>query len=347
MEDSAPAAEDVSPEVSEAPVPDTAPEPQDSGPEPADSAAPVGGESVYHAFRTLPQFNGMDDRAIATHLYQSMQREEAATRALQQYQSILPEYMNNRDAFQQWQNSQQQPQQPQQPQQEQPPSWWNPPQLREAYKQYLVKDENGREVISPDAPVDARHALVEYQQYKADFAKKFLENPEDALGPMVEKVATDRAAQIVQAQLGQYQAQQYVSQLEAENKDWLYDQNGNVSPEGLAAQKYIDQAKALGIQGPQQRWDYAVAMVERDLLNAAYQSPPQQQPQPQMPQPAVAPAQPSVAEKNMEYLRQQASRKPSQTTAETTNPRVAKPPRTFAQRLAMQAKDKGLIDPTS
>lgn len=311
------------------------------------SSAPAAAssDSVYHAFRTLPQFNGLDDRAIASHLYQAMQREEAATRALRQYQSVVPEYLSNREAFEQWKASRNAPQQaaPEPPKQE--PSWWNPPQVRDAFKQYLVKDENGREVISPDAPLDARHALVEYQQYKADFAKRFLENPEQTLGPMVEKVAADRAAAIVQEQFGRYQAQQYVSNLEQSNRDWLFDESGNVSAEGRAAQEYIEQAKALGIKGPKERWDFAVAMVERDLLNRHYHQAQVRAAMQPMPQPAPqAPVQKSVAEQNMEFMRQQAARRPSQTTPETTDPRVPKPAKTFAQRLSQEAKSAGLLD---
>lgn len=336
------------PVESESPVATETPAPAEATPNAAGGAgasAPVdgGGATVYHAFRNLPQFQGLDDRAIASQLYQSLQREAAATRALTQYQQIIPaaqEYLTHKEAFQRWQQSQAQPQQAPQPEPEEK-KWWNPPQVRDAYRQYLVRDENGREVISADAPLDARHALVEYQNYKAEFAKKFLENPEDALGPMVQRVAEQRAAEIVQGQLDRYQQAQYVASLEDANKDWLYDSNGNVSQAGLAAQKYIEQAKAMGIQSPQARWDYSVAMVERDLLNQRYQqsqmAPPPQMQQPvqqQLPQPT--PEQKSVAEKNMEFLRQQAARKPSQTTPQLTDPRVPKPARTFAQKLAQQ-----------
>jgi len=343
-------AEVESPESS-SPPPDVSPNATSAPQEAAPVASAPTQESPYSAFRQLPQFANLDDRAIASSLYQSMQREEAATRALRQYQSLVPvatEYMNNRDAFESWKQSRLQPQAPSQAA-EQPPGWWNPPKIRDSYKQYLVKDDNGREIIHPDAPPEVRHSLVEYQQYKADFAKKFLENPEQALGPMVEKVASERAATIMQEQLGRYQATQYVSNLEEENRDWLFDQNGNVSAEGRAAQEYIEQAKALGIQGPKQRWDFAVKMVERDLLHRYHQQA-RVAPQAVAPQAAPMPAPPqvapSVAEKNMEFLRQQASRKPSQTTPETTDPRVPKPAKTFAQRLAQAANESRLIDPS-
>lgn len=57
-----------------------------------------------------------------------------------------------------------------------------------------------------------------------------------------------------------------VKRLEQENADWLYDAKGNSTKEGEAVRNYIDQARRLGIQGAQARWDYATAMVERDLL---------------------------------------------------------------------------------
>ena len=72
-----------------------------------------------------------------------------------------------------------------------------PPEIRESYKQYLIKDENGREVIHPDAPLDAKHSLYEYQKYKADLLE-VLANPEEAIGPMVDEVASKRAEELVQ-----------------------------------------------------------------------------------------------------------------------------------------------------
>lgn len=343
------AEEEVSDVGSTEAVADSSPAPEvDSSPSPAEgsSPAPETGE-VWGAFRQLPQFQGADDRAIASRLYEALQREQSATHALQQYQSIIPvasEYLSKKEQFEQWLASQQAPQQ-QAPQPQESP-WWNPPKVRDAYKQYLVRDENGREVISPDAPLDARHALSEYQAYKANFAQKFLEDPQAALGPMVEKVAVERAESIVQERLGRMQEEQFVSSLEQQNADWLYDQNGNASPEGLLAQKYIQDARSLGIQGAKARWEYATRMVERDLLLANMQRSQQvQQFAAQAPQPApqqpVNPAN-AAAQKNMEFLRQQAMRTASQRTAATTDARVPSKPMTFAEKLAVQLQEQGL-----
>lgn len=337
---------------SEAAVESTPSPEVDSSPSPSEgSTAAAGTGEVWGAFRQLPQFQGADDRAIASRLYEALQREQSATHALQQYQSIIPvasEYLSKKEQFEQWVASQQQAQQapvPQQAKMEESP-WWNPPKVRDAYKQYLVRDQNGREVISEDAPLDARHALSEYQAYKANFAQKFLEDPQAALGPMVEKVAVERAEAIVQERLGRMQEEQFVSSLEQQNADWLYDQNGNASPEGLLAQKYIQDARSLGIQGAKARWEYATRMVERDLLLANMQRSQQAQqyaapaPQP-APQQAVNPAN-AAAQKNMEFLRQQAMRTASQRPAATTDARVPSKPMTFAEKLAVQLQEQGL-----
>lgn len=352
-------AADVSSEPAEASVETAAPEAQAEG---MQQAAPQEqGYSVndlWGAFKSLPQFQGQDDRAVAAGLYESLQREQAASRALQQYQQIIPfasDYLSNREAFEQWKASHAQgqaaPQAAAPRQQQEESSWWNPPKIKDSYRQYIVRDENGREVIAENAPLDAKAALSEHMAYRADFAKKFLENPEQTLGPMVEKVAVQRAEQIVGQQIQRMRDEDFVSKLERENADWLYDQGGNVSPEGLAVQKYIQDAKQMGIAGAQARWDFATKMVERDLMLANLRSQQAQQAQQQQAQPQAAmqaaPQAPSpadaTAQRNMEYLRQQAMRTASQRPAATTDARVPSKPMTFAEKLAANLQREGLI----
>lgn len=347
----------------------------DSGSQPAGQPSQA---TPWDAFKRLPEFQGADDRAIAARLYNAMEREKAASRALAQYQQIVPyaqEYLTHRRDFESWRKSQSQqvqqhPQvaQAQGLQQAQPQQasnkWWNPPQVRDSYKRFLIKDEEGREVIDPNAPPSAKEELYEYQQYKADFAKKFLENPEGALGPMVQELAAKQAQEIVQQQFEKVNNEQFVSTVEQQNSDWLFDpQTGNVTPEGLLVHKYVEEAREAGIQGPQKRWEYAVAMTERELLARAFdesqsshqdnlrqqaqqfiaaqnerrQSPPVQQPEP----PAQ---QPDVAKQNMQYLRREAARNPSRSAGTANNDfRAPKQKRTFEELLRDEASSRGLI----
>lgn len=314
-------------------------------------------QNYYAAFRTLPQFRGYDDQQIATHLYETMQREQAQARALQQYQQLIPvasEYLSERDQYRQWKAAQQHPQQTQQPQQAQQPkaeSWWNPPKIKDGYRQYLTRDAEGREVIADHAPLEAKTQLSEWMSYRADFARKFLDNPEEALGPMVQSIAEQRAAELVEKQVTQQRREQFVRDIETQNAEWLYEnpETRMASREGLIVQKYIEDAKAMGVTDPEARWNISVAMLERDLaLQVLQQMNQPQQGQPAAPpapsQPAPPPVNPAAeqAQKNMEYLRTQATRTAPRNSPATTDPRVPQRPLTFAERLKAQLQSEGI-----
>jgi len=371
MSDEAAVAE-VDESVGSAPDTSSAPEAVDSSasapPTPTQSPAASQPQSVWDAFKNLDEFRGQDDVAIARRLYASMEREKAATTALAQYQQYIPyaqQYLQHREPFERYLASQKEPARQERPAeqptaQESVKKWWNPPEIRESFKQYLVRDENGREVISQEAPLDAKHALYEYQKYKADFAQKFLTNPADALGPMIQEIAQQQAQQIVQSQFSEVQQHQYVSSLEQENKDWLYDQNGQPTEEGLAAQRYIDEAAGMGIQSAERRWEYATKMIERDLLDrlrsmgadqtqrSAFEAGLPQQTAPAAVAPAApvvaptaTPTAPTKAERDIEFLRREASRNPSR-SAGSDDPRSPQAPLTFEQRLAKQLARDGI-----
>ena len=348
--------QDSLPVEADAPVADAQPESNYS--QQAEAAS-----SPWDGFKQLPQFQGQDDRAIASSLYQAMQREQAATRQLQQYVSIMPiaqEYISNRPQYQKWLELQQQAQQPQQAPPQTPPQakkWWNPPEVKDSYKRYLTKDEQGRDVIHPDAPYDAKLALTEWQNYRADFAQKFLSNPEEALGPMVAELAQKQAQEIIQEQLATRDREAFVDTFEKENADWLYDQEGgSVSPAGLLFHKYVEEARTRGIPPGKERADYAVEKVELELFRQRYgqslDAPPQYQPQPTQapvqqapPQPAVQAAPPQdLASQNMNYLRREASRNPSRSAGAANNdPRQPKQKLTFEQMLAENLNAAGYI----
>ena len=354
-------ADDV--QVDDSPEYDGPPEQEVAEPE-AEQPAPQPNpeQSIWSAFRTLPDFQGVqDDREIATRLYQALEREKQASHALAQYREFMPvtqEYLQNRPEFEKWLASRSQPPQ-QQPVQQQTPepkrdSWWNPPQLRDAYRRYIVKDESGRDSVHPDAPLDAKHAIAEYMQYRADFAEKLLTDPEQTLAPMVTRLAQEQAQALMDARLQEISRHQFVSTLEEKNRDWLYDETGNVSPEGEAAHKYIEQAKSMGISSPEARWTYALQMVERDLLHQARSADAswaqQQAFQQQLPQqahsappaPAPTPRQ-SSAEANMEYLRRAASRTANRAGVTTNSPEAGRRGLTFEQQLRQTLEGDGLI----
>ena len=321
-------------------------------------------QSVWDAFKGLPEFEGQDDTSIARSLYESMEREKSATRNLQQYQQLIPyaqEYMEHKEAFDNWRNGQTQPQQapaptPQAPQTEERAPWLGP-EVKPEHKRYLVKDENGRDAIAENAPLDARYSLENYLQHRADFAQKFLDNPQEALGPMVQHQAQQIAQQMIEEELCSRDEHQYIQGLEEQNKDWLYEADGTTpTKEGLAIQKYIQSAAQMGIDGAEQRWEYATSMVERDLMLRVSESEKQAQqaqqfqqslpPQQAAPAPQQAPAAPvaqNSAEKDIEFLRREASRNPSRSAGQPKQGSSDGGGQSFEQRLKQQLQRDNLI----
>ena len=320
---------------------------------PVDTAAPQSApaqdfSSPYEAFKHLPEFQGQDDLAIAQNLYRAFNGYGETQRQLQQYQQVVPyaqEYLKNQRDFEAWRKSQAEAAQPK-PQAA--PKWWSPPEVKDTWKSYIVRDlQTGKEIISPDAPYEAQAALREYQTYTADFARKLVTDPENTLKPFVEQVAIQKAQEMVQQHLNQYQAQNYVSDLERQNADWLYDQQGNISREGQAIQGYIAQASEIGIQDPKARWQYATGMLQRDLLNLRYQQMQAHAAQGPAGVPAPVPAAPPqpadpVAESNMQFLRERATRAPNR-SAGTTEPRAPRARMSFEERLKSQLVSDGVI----
>lgn len=324
---------------------------------PVEAAPPQQG-SIWDAFKSVPGFEAADERDIAERLYGAWRVQAESQQAIQRYEQALPvlrEYLSNRDKFREYQSRQQEPiQPPRQPDPEpEQPRWWNPPKVRDSYKRFLVRDENGREAIADDAPLEAKHELFEYQQYKAEFAQKFLADPEATLGPMMEQIAQQKAREIVETQFADYGEEQYVSSLEEQNKDWLFAEDGKTpTREGLAIQRYIAKAAQLGISDVDSRWEYATDQLEKDLLNqlrqgdaerlqrASFTSALDTHSQRQVPQSPQEPAQ-NQAEKDIQYLRREASRNPSRSSS-SPDPRIPQAKMSFQDRLAANLARNGL-----
>jgi hypothetical protein len=335
-----------------------------------DPAAP--GMSPWEAFKAIPEFQGRSDLDIARELYSSRIGYQESQRQLAQYQRLVPyaeygqRYSQNAEAFERWQREQAQAAQVQaQPKQPEQAKWWNPPQIDETLKAYIVRDQNGREIIDPNAPVEAQQKLRAFQDYTAQFARKFVTNPEETLKPFVENEAKRIAQEIVQEQFKQRQTQEFVQGLESQHADWMYDAPGVPSREGQAIQAYIAEGQQYGITDPQKLWQYASGQLRADLQAIRYQQLAQRgAPQygaPQATQPVGTPVQygpngepwqagipvqpqqvPTGMSADVQFLRDRATRKPNR-SAGAGEPRAPHAKVTFEQMLSNQLVADGAI----
>ena len=315
-----------------------------SSPSPSENES-AGFSSPYEAFSALPEFQGREPLEIARELYQAHTGFREAQRHLQQYQAVRPElsdWLANKQAYMQWKQSQAAAQAPQP---EQPKRWFAPPEIKEDWRNYIVRDPStGREVIDPNAPFEAQQQLRAYQDYTQNFARKLVTDPEGTLKPFIEQVAQEKARELVERQFGQHSAETYIQDLERQNADWLYDNEGNISPYGQAIANGIEEAKQLGIASPQGRWQYATNLLKSELLAMRYQ-----QMQGQIQQFAGAQQQPpqnpvsDTASRDIKFLKDRATRAPNR-SAGTTEPRAPQQRLSFEDRLRQQLERDGVAN---
>lgn len=126
---------------------------------------------------------------------------------------------------------QQQPVTPAQVQQPQAPGY-NPPEWNPALEQFLAVDPaTGRVTgVRPGADPSIYSKWVAHNEYKQNFAKKFLDNPGEAIKPFVESMFEKMVRENVQQAFGGYQQTQQAHAFIDQNRSWLFDKDsaGNV-----------------------------------------------------------------------------------------------------------------------
>lgn len=225
------------------------------------------------------------------------------TQTLRQYQQLAPyiqSYQQHAGAFGRYLQDQQKTQQHPAAQQAQPPSWkqqyWNPPEFNQSWLQLLRKDEQGNLQVVPGAPPDILPKYQAYQQYRQEFADKFMSDPISTFEPIIKQLVTEQAQQLVEQRMSQQRDQQSSQQFVQENTTWLYerDANGNVqqqqifnpmtgqctmapqlSPWGQRFSQYVQQEASeqqrRGFMDVGRQQQVAMAMIQRDYAFAQLQ----------------------------------------------------------------------------
>lgn len=246
-----------------------------------------------------------DDASFLQHLTQQNQQ-------LSQLAPHAQRYLQHAQAFEQWQ-SQQAAQQPAAPA-NQPPKLWNPPEWRPEWNALLTRDSTGNVSVVPGADPSILSKYQAYSTYQRTWATKFLENPEQMIGSMVEGRAKDLASQVVQEQLAKANQEREAHEYLSRNSGWLFQSDAQgrqlrnqatgqplLSPAGQRFYQHLQAAQQMGMPTPAQA-NYAEAMLRSELAQqhmAAQQQPaapaaPAQAPGWNVQQPAAVQQQPGV-----------------------------------------------------
>ena len=162
----------------------------------------------------------------------------------------------------------------------QPANPFGLPAFDQNLKSYIGVDSEGNEVERPGAPFGTLAAYKQYQQSLMAAIPKFFSDPMGAIGPMIEKLVAEKAAQIADSRLGDYESRQRSNQIYAEIEPWAIQhgadgkhvqefnpQTGQYEPAftplgNLYSQMANHAYRNFGVRDPQALHDYAMSQVE-------------------------------------------------------------------------------------
>lgn len=213
-----------------------------------------------------------DDQAALQYMVSSFQQAQQ----LQHLAQYGQQYLQHASQFQQWLQQQRSDQRPE-------PAGKNPfglPEYDQNWLRLLEKDPVTGKVTGPP---DILEKVRQYQLAKESVEEKFWNDPQSFLGPMIQDSVQKQAREIAQAQLGQYQDQQFAQQFVSQNAGWIYQQNGGqpvrdpmtgqpiLSDQGRRFQQYVEASERAGVRDVRAQQEFALAAVQRDYALQALQ----------------------------------------------------------------------------
>jgi hypothetical protein len=259
--------------------------------------------------------------------YQAIAHLANAYRQAQQYAPIAQQWAQHQGEFQQWLQARQEQERQAQAQQQ---GWWRAPEFDPRWRSQIYRDpQTGRLMTVEGADPSILPRYNAAMTHAQDFLDKFSFDPIGTIRPGIEEVVRQIAAEMFQGQMGNYQNQTYARGWVQQNSDWLHqrDPQGRLipngpgtyvlSPAGQRFKYYVDQAEASGIQNPQTVQEFALGMLQRDLMLAQLQG--QQPAAPVTPGAPAAPALPPGEQAKADFLARSAGRQPNYGRASEQN----------------------------
>ena len=208
---------------------------------------------------------GEDDRSAFQQLLQGWQKSKQT----EPYQPYIAEYLQHKQDFDKWRQSQQAPAPKQEP-------LWNPPASRDEVtalmQHYYQRDADGTVKAKPDCPMDVRQKVEGYSRYVENFQQKLTSDPMAALQPFIQQAIQPLLQQQQQQMREDYAASQALSQ----HAGWLYEPNSNnqkLTAAGEIYKSFLIDGERKGIKGVEYLDDYALKMTHATLLSQQAQKP--------------------------------------------------------------------------
>jgi hypothetical protein len=95
---------------------------------------------------------------------------------------------------------------------------WNPPEFNPSWDSLVKTGADGVPTLVPGAPAEILPKYLAYQQYRKQFADKFLSNPEETLLPLINSAAIEQAREVVRKEWEARQQESYIQGFVQENE---------------------------------------------------------------------------------------------------------------------------------
>lgn len=228
-------------------------------------------QAVQQLGYNLP--SGLEGQAALQYLVAQAQQAQQ----LAQIQPHMQQYLSHADKFQAWMREQQAAEEA-----KKKSSWWKAPEWDPSWRQKVQYDPQTGEIkAAPGVDPSIVQKYLAAMDHRQGFLDKFTVDPIGAIKPGLEEIVKEIIQPLIQQHLGGYQDQQFTREFLAQHSGWLYERDAQgqmrtdpvsggrvLSVWGQRFQQYLGEAEQLGIQGEQQRANYALRLVKADYATS-------------------------------------------------------------------------------
>lgn len=275
-------------------TPVTSEAPPESAPPPAETVTPP--ETVAPAAPEAPPEPSLIDVFKEQGFENITDEKTAAQRALEAWQARGAELEKLKADYDQarlyaeygkkyLESAQTQPA-PEPEQKTEPAGWWSPPAVDlgmvRHYQERKLDPATGQETTAwkPNAPQSLKDAYDARVLYQEQWTQKFVENPVEALEPFRQQILEEARELIRREYTEKHQEQtveQYVSQFERDNADWLYQKDpvtqkpllDRLAPD--AEQFFREAREDFGLSDPEKICKYVLKCRSQAQVSATAQ----------------------------------------------------------------------------
>jgi hypothetical protein len=214
--------------------------------------------------------------ALATRIAEQARQQQQLSELARYGQYFVANQKQIQEAMQAYQR-QQGGQPGAQPQQPAEPKLWDAPDWNPEWEKYLQFDQQGNPIVPLGMDPSITTKYIAWRDWQKNKFNDILRDPEKALGPIIEKLAAKKAAEITQRQVAGYDDVRFANNY-VQSQPWVWerDQAGNVqhdmmgrpvlTPAGQMFQSYVAFLDQAGIKSVQAQQRLAEQLLRSDVL---------------------------------------------------------------------------------